>query len=47
MKLEASLVVDTNLGVQQIKTKLERLHMELQDLNEGKEVYAEVWYINF
>lgn len=47
MNLEASLIQDTNVGVQQIQAQLASLHMELQDLKNGKEVksktHSEVW----
>lgn len=49
MRLEASLVQDTNVGVQQVQSQLEILHMELQSLKIGKEaqpkVRVEVWCI--
>lgn len=43
MNLEASLIVDTSIGVQWIQTKLASFHMELQDLNKGKELRSEMW----
>jgi len=38
IRLEASPMQDTNIGVQQIQSQLESLHMELWNLNKGKEV---------
>jgi len=47
MKLEASLVQDTHIGVQQIQPQLASLHMELQYLKKRKEarskMRSEVW----
>lgn len=41
MKLGASPIQDTNLGVHQIQSQLASLYMELQDLKKGKEVENE------
>ena len=38
MKLKASLVTDTHVGVQQIQSQLAAMHLELQDLKKGKEL---------
>lgn len=46
MKLEASSVGDTHVGVQQIPNQIAMLTLELQDLNKGKEIRLErskVW----
>ena len=42
MKLEASLLQDTHIGVQLIQPQLARLHMELQDLKKGNNVQSEM-----
>ena len=42
MWLEASPIQDMNLGVQQIHSKLESLHLELQSLKKGKETQPKV-----
>lgn len=42
MRLEASRIQDTNIGVQQIQSHLVSLHMELQSLKKGKEVQPDV-----
>lgn len=41
MKLEASPIQDTDLGVKYIQLQLASLHMELQSLKKGKEVEVE------
>jgi len=47
MRLHASPIPDTNLGVRQIHLQLESLHLELQSLKKEKEtkpeVCAEIW----
>jgi len=47
MRLHPSLIQDMNLGVQQIHSQLEIIHLELQSLKKGREaqpeVRAEVW----
>lgn len=47
MRLHASSIQDTNLGLHEIHSQLASLHLELQSLKKGKEtkieVCAEVW----
>lgn len=50
MKLEASPIQDTNLGVQQIQSQLASLHMDLQSLKKGKvqnETRVDVWCLKY
>ena len=43
MKLEASPIVETCVGMAQIHNQLANLTLQLQDIKKGKEVRDEVW----
>lgn len=43
MNLEASPIIHTHAGVQNIQHQLANLTLELQDVNRGKETRLEVW----
>ena len=43
MKLEASPIAETSVGMAQIQNQLENLTLQLQDIKKGKEVREEVW----
>ena len=43
MKLEASLVEETGVGMMQIQSQLSNLTLQLQDIKKGKEIQEELW----
>ena len=43
IKLEASLVGETGVGMNQIQLQLENLMIQLQDINKGRENHEEIW----
>ena len=43
MKLEASLIAETSVGMAQIHNQPANLTLQLQDIKKGKEVREEVW----
>jgi hypothetical protein len=43
MKLEASQIAETSVGMQLIQNQLVNLTLHLQDMRKGKEVREEVW----
>ena len=43
MKLEASPIAETSVGMAQIQNQLANLTLQLQDIKKGKEVREEVW----
>ena len=43
MKLEASSIAETSVGMAQIQNQLANLTLQLQDIKKGKEVREEVW----
>ena len=43
MKLEASPVGETGIGMSQIQSQLENLSIQLQYIKKGKEVCEELW----
>ena len=51
MRLEASPIKDTNIGVHRIHSQQESFQLELKSLNKGKEaqpeVSAEVWCLKY
>ena len=42
MKLEASSIAETSVGMTQIQSQLANLTLQLQDMKKGKEVRQEV-----
>ena len=44
MRLEASLMSESTLGMDQIQKQLVNITLELQSLKKGKEVREEIWY---
>ncbi len=47
MKLEASPVRETSLGMAQIMTRVANLTLQLNDIKKGKEIREEVWCTKF
>ena len=43
MKLEASLITETSVGMVNIKNQLVNLTLQLHDMKKGKEVRKNVW----
>ena len=43
MKPEASLVVETGVGMNQIQSQPVNLTIQLQDIKKGKDIREEVW----
>ena len=43
MKLESSVVGDTDLGIMQIRSQLDNLIVQLQDIKRGKKVQEYLW----
>lgn len=43
MKLDASPIVETSVGMAQIQNQVANLTLQLQDIKKGKEVREEVW----
>ena len=43
MKMEASPIAETSVGMAQIQSQLTNLTLQLQDMKKGKETREEVW----
>lgn len=43
MKLEASPIAETSVGMAQIQSQLANLTLQLQDIKKGKKTREEVW----
>ena len=43
MKLEASLVGETTLGMKQFQAQLDNITIQLQDIKKGKEYHNDLW----
>ena len=43
MKLESSLIGETDVGMMQIQSQLDNLTLQLQEIKKSKEVQEELW----